>query len=413
MRKQGGTSGIGAQVVQELATRGAQVILLTRQAPSDPFLVDYIEDLRSSTNNQLVYAEQVDLSSLLSIRAFATKWVDNAPPRRLDMIVLCAGVMTPTWAEKKATTMDGLDEEWQVNYLSNYHLLSILSPALRAQPADRDVRVILSTCSSYIGAKMDLSGTVPSLNDKTNARKKTQQSNSPILNNEKKKDNMYATSKLSLMIFAQSFQKHLDAYKRPDKQPNNTRVLIVDPGICRTPGTRRWLTGGSLWGLLFYLISWPFWWLVLKSPQQGAQNYLWATMEAALSCVGGRVTATMAANGVGGEGLDVGVGADHVTLIKEVKERTFLRSEITDEATGKKLWEFSQTQIEAMEKDAAIKRAQAKKETEELEKKDKEKEMEKTTEKQGANASGASDKAKTSQETGGKAPGSRRSRKGK
>ena len=77
---QGGTSGIGAAVAHHLATRGAQIILLTHHAQSDPFLADYVEDLRSSTNNELIYAEQVDLSSLQSIRLFATKWVDNAPP---------------------------------------------------------------------------------------------------------------------------------------------------------------------------------------------------------------------------------------------------------------------------------------------------------------------------------------------
>ncbi len=33
----GGTSGIGAVVALDLAARGAQVVLLTRQPPSDPF----------------------------------------------------------------------------------------------------------------------------------------------------------------------------------------------------------------------------------------------------------------------------------------------------------------------------------------------------------------------------------------
>jgi hypothetical protein len=68
-----GTSGIGAAVVRALASRGAQIILLTRDAPTDPFLVDYIEDLRTASNNELIYAEQVDLASLRSTRLFATK----------------------------------------------------------------------------------------------------------------------------------------------------------------------------------------------------------------------------------------------------------------------------------------------------------------------------------------------------
>jgi NAD(P)-dependent dehydrogenase (short-subunit alcohol dehydrogenase family) len=217
--------------VRELATRGAQIVLLTRYAPNDPFLIDYIDDLRTVSNNELIHAEQVDLASLHSIRLFATKWVDNAPPRRLDMIILCGDVMTPYWGISKTTT-DGLEEEWGVNYLANFHLLSILSPAIRAQPSDRDVRIIFSSCSSYIGGKLELKDT----------ESKT-----------KSGSTSYARSKLALMTFASAFQKHLDAYQRPDKAPNNARAFTVDPGYSRTPGTRRWLSAGSLIGLLFSL----------------------------------------------------------------------------------------------------------------------------------------------------------------
>ncbi|KAJ5881028.1 oxidoreductase C19A8.06 [Penicillium subrubescens] len=304
----GGTSGIGASVVQELAKRGAQVILLTKQPPSDLFLVEYIEDLRRTTGSQLIYAEQVDLSSLHSIRTFATKWIDNNPPRRLDAVVLCGGVAVPSSARKN--TIDGIDEEWQVNYLANFHLLSILSPALRVQPAHRDVRVVFATCSSYIGAKFDLD------------------------------IGIYALSKLSLMTFAHSFQRHLNAYARPDGLPPCTRVLVVDPGLSRTPGTRRWLTCGSLLGLLVYLLTWPLWCLILKSPQQGAQSILYALMEENYS------------RGEGG------------WMIKECREVDCARRDVRDEDLGKRLWEFSEKQIEEAEKESAVRRAVEKKEKE-------------------------------------------------
>ncbi|KAL8862130.1 MAG: hypothetical protein Q9178_001585 [Gyalolechia marmorata] len=316
----GGTSGIGAVVAQQLATRGAHIILLTQQAPSDPFLVDYIEDLRSATNNELVHAEQVDLSSLHSIRLFATKWVDNAPPRRLDMIVLCANTMTPRFG-RADLTQDNIESNWGINFLANFHLLSILSPAIRAQPPDRDVRIIFGACSSYIG------GEIGALKD----------TRSPLPTGKE-----YGTSKLATMVFAQAFQKHLDGFKRPDKQPNNARAVIVDPGLTRTPGMRRWLSMGSLWGLLLYVIMWPLWWLTLKSPQMGAQSFLYAAMEADLG------------RGAGGK------------YIKECKERVFLRKEVKDEAVAQKLWEFSDKQIETLEKEGATRRAKAKKEKKEV-----------------------------------------------
>lgn len=316
--------------------------------------MDYIEDLRSLTDNELIYAEQVDLSSLQSIRLFATKWVDNAPPRRLDMVILCADTLVPKFGIT-AKTQDGLDPIWGINYLANFHLLSILSPALRAQPPDRDVRIVFASCSSYVG------GNIKALKD----------NRSPLPPGRK-----YETSKLALMIFAQAFQKHLDAYQRPDKQANNARVIVVDPGYSRTPGMRRWLTMGSLWGLLLYLVMWPFWWLVLKSSTQGAQGFLRAAMEAELG------------RGVGGR------------YLRECKEVDYLLDEIKEEDAQKKLWAFSEKQIEALEKEGAVKRALKKKEKEEMEK--------------NAGKKASADEAQNmseGQRKEAKAPGSRRSRK--
>lgn len=332
--------------------RGAQVIILTQHSPSDVFLVDYIEDLRKNTNNQLIYAEQVDLSSLHSVRTFATKWIDNAPPRRLDMIILCASTVIPSAVPRKPT-VDGLDEEWQVNYLANFHLLSILSPALRVQPSHRDVRVIFTTCPSYIGAPFDLSLAGQTSSTETAKSKFSKNTSSTSTSTAttaqgKKSGNgngngkTFALSKLSLMIFARTFQAHLNAYKRPDGQPPCTRVSIVDPGFSRTPGTRRWLTGGSLWGLLVYLATWPLWWLILKSPQQGAQSILYAAMEARYG------------NGEGG------------WMIKECREVDFARRDVCgDPERAKELWQFSEKQVEEREKEGAVLRALEKKEKEE------------------------------------------------
>ena len=241
------------------------------------------------------------------------------------MIILCANTMTPRWGVKK-TTIDGLEEEWAVNYLANFHLLSILSPAIRAQPPDRDVRILFSSCSSYIGGNLELKDT----------ESKT-----------KSGGVSYARSKLALMVFADAFQKHLDVYVRPDKSPNNARAFIIDPGLSRSPGTRRWLTGGSLIGLLLYLLTYPLWWLIFKSPVQGAQSYLLAAMEAEYG------------HGAGGK------------LIKECREFDPLRPEVRNEEVAKKLWEFSEKQIEQLEKEGAVKRAHAKKEAETAEKKTK------------------------------------------
>ena len=315
----GGTSGIGAATALELARRGAQIVLLTRQPPSDPFLVELIDDLRARSGNNLVYAEQVDLSSLHSIRQFATRWIDNAPPRRLDMIVLCAATLTPPGG-RRTETAEGIETTWMVNFLANFHLLGILSPAIRAQPFDRDVRIVVPTCSSYIAAP------------RLDAEEENESNWTP--------GRAYARSKLALMVFVKAYQKHLDAYKRPDQLPMNARVMLVDPGLARTPGMRRWLTRGSLWGLLIYMVLYALVWLLLKSPVMAAQSLLYAAMEGSLvRFPGGR-------------------------FIKECMQVDLARKDVEDEEMAKKLWESSDKLIERVEKEQAAKRAKAKKEQE-------------------------------------------------
>ena len=366
-------------MVRGLASRGAQIVLLTQYPLSDPFLVEFIEDVKRDTKNLLMTAEQVDLESLHSIRQFATKWIDNAPPRRLDMIVLCANTITPSRGKVQSTS-EGVELNWQVNYLANFHLLSILSPALRAQPPDRDVRVVFGTCSSYIGG--DLLHIKQPAQPQTGSKAKSQANGKPSAVNPSTQEptkfspgNAYATSKLALTTFALAFQKHLSAYQRPDKAPMNTKVILADPGFSRTPGTRRWLTWGSLTGLFFYLILYPLWWMVLKSPGMGAQSFLHAAMDETFT------------RGDGG------------WLIRECQVRQFKRAEVRDEEIQKRLWKYSEEMVQEAEKRGAEKRTKTK--HEEKERKDEEaavKEMEDYREKVGKKA-------------GQKTEGSRRSKK--
>ncbi|KAK6210441.1 hypothetical protein LQW54_006187 [Pestalotiopsis sp. IQ-011] len=330
----GGTSGIGAITAHDLAARGAQVILLTRLPPADAFLADFIGGMRKTTGNQMIYAEQVDLSSLHSIRQFATKWIDNAPPRRLDLIILCAATLTPPGG-KRIETEEGIEETWMVNYLANFHLLGILSPAIRAQPFDRDVRIIIPTCSTYISA--------PPLGSALDKK-----SWSP--------GTAYARSKLAMMVFGQAYQKHLDAYKRPDGLPMTARILFVDPGFARTPGMRRWITRGSIWGLFLYLVGYCVPWLLLKSAEMGAQVLLFAALEPSL------------VRGPGGK------------LLKECIEVDFARKDVKDEEMAEELWKSSDKLIEKTEKEQAALRAIEKKAKEMKEEEDKKAEQAKEVE---------------------------------
>lgn len=289
--------------------------------------------------------------------------------------------------KQKAVAGEGIEAQWQVNYLANFHLLSILSPAIRAQPPDRDVRILFGTCASYLGG--DLLHIASSTASKPTANgKPTPASQKLVEPTRVSPGNAAATTKLALTTFALAFQKHLSAYQRPDKFPMNAKVLLVDPGLCRTPGTRRWLTWGSLFGLLLYLILYPLCWLVLKSPDQGAQSFLYAAMEQKL--------ATLA------QSLD-GEFKDNVQeggwYIKECAARPFGREDVKDEELQKKLWQYSERMIEEAEKRGAALRAKEKQNTKDkMEEREAEKEIREYKEKVG-------------KKDGERKDGSRRSRK--
>ena len=222
---------------------------------TEAWTIEYIEDLRRRTENNLIYAETCNLNSLHSVREFATKWINNTPPRRLDMIICDAGVLAPPFTSIKRKTVDDVEQHWGINFLAHYHLLNLLSPAIRAQPPDRDVRVIFTTCALY------------AIGDP---------STPPVSLGQPWK--ILGTSKLALMMIAQDLQRQYDNYQRPDKAVTNIRCYCVDPGLVRTPMLRSFLSFGSIWGLLLYLIMWPVWFIVLKSAWEGAQTILHCAM---------------------------------------------------------------------------------------------------------------------------------------
>jgi NAD(P)-dependent dehydrogenase (short-subunit alcohol dehydrogenase family) len=237
--------------VEELAKQKAQIVLLVRDH-IDTWTIEYIEDLRRRTENSLIYAETCDLNSLHSVREFATKWIDSTSPRRLDMIICNAGVLDPPFTAPR-TTIDGIERHWGVNFIAHYHLLNLLSPAIRAQPPDRDVRVIFSTCALYAVGTPSLTGI-----------------QSPW--------KALGSAKLALMMTAQDLQRQFDKYQRSDKSITNIRCYCVDPGLVRTNMLRSFLSLGSIWGLLLYLVMWPIWFIVLKSAWEGAQTILHCAM---------------------------------------------------------------------------------------------------------------------------------------
>jgi len=134
-------------VIEELAQQKAQITLLVREH-WNLWTVEYIEDLRQRTENNLIYAETHNLDSLHSVREFATKWINTTPLRHLDMVICNADVLSPPFTPLGRTIYD-VEQHWVINFLSHFHLFNLLSSTIRAQLPDRDIHIIFTTCSLY------------------------------------------------------------------------------------------------------------------------------------------------------------------------------------------------------------------------------------------------------------------------
>jgi NAD(P)-dependent dehydrogenase (short-subunit alcohol dehydrogenase family) len=128
----GGSSGLGQETARAFAAQGAQVILTARDVPKGEAVAGAI---RTSTGNERVEVEALELGSLASIRACAQRIL--ARHDALHILVNNAGVMACPFAK----TADGFEMQFGSNHLGHFLLTCLLVPALRAGAPSRIVSV--------------------------------------------------------------------------------------------------------------------------------------------------------------------------------------------------------------------------------------------------------------------------------
>ena len=122
----GGNSGIGLATAQELARRGARVMITARDETKGSTAVDAVREASGSD----VEAGILDLSRLESVREFAARYV--AEHDRLDVLINNAGTMSGSRRE----TPDGYEWTFGVNHLGPFLLTGLLTDLLvRSAPA--------------------------------------------------------------------------------------------------------------------------------------------------------------------------------------------------------------------------------------------------------------------------------------
>jgi len=128
----GGTDGIGRAVAVELARRGERVLFVGRNEERGAQVLGALHAIAPCVRHQFLRADL----SLLGETARVAEQVALATDR-LDAAVFCAGVlsMVPRW------TLEGLERNFVLNYLSRYLLARRLLPLLAQAPSGRLVLV--------------------------------------------------------------------------------------------------------------------------------------------------------------------------------------------------------------------------------------------------------------------------------
>ena len=139
----GANSGIGLVAARELARAGADVTLACRNTEKADAAA---RDITVAVPGARVSVGELDLGSLASVRAFATKFASTH--EKLDLLLNNAGVMAPP----RRTTTDGFELQFGTNHLGHFALTALLIEKMAGRD---DARVVTVSSGAHRAAKMN------------------------------------------------------------------------------------------------------------------------------------------------------------------------------------------------------------------------------------------------------------------
>lgn len=191
----GANSGIGFETAKALAAKGAEVVMICRNATKGEIARQQIME---TCGHERVSLEVADMASQEQIRALGATLCQRYP--LIDVLVNNAG----TWISDLTYTEDGIETVLAVNHLAYFLLTSTLWPALEAAPNGRIVNVA-----------SDSHMQVPAFNFED-----------PYLTKNYHGLRSYAQSKLANVLFTYELDRR--------KAKGNVVVNAVQPGLVYT-----------------------------------------------------------------------------------------------------------------------------------------------------------------------------------
>jgi len=221
----GATSGIGLATATELARRGAEVSITTRDEVRGARAA---AEIRSAAGAEVV-VRHLDLSDLDSVRSFAARFRDDHD--RLDVLINNAGMM----AGSRRQTPDGFEWTFGVNHLGPFLLTNLLYELL-----------VASAPARVINVSSEVHRSVTQGLDFEDLQMTTGYSSSKA----------YAASKLANILFTIELDRRLG--------PSGGSARALHPGVVGTSFGKG--AEGPRWMRLLMTVGGP----LLQRPQQGA-----------------------------------------------------------------------------------------------------------------------------------------------
>uniref|UniRef100_A0A182K117 Uncharacterized protein n=1 Tax=Anopheles christyi TaxID=43041 RepID=A0A182K117_9DIPT len=233
----GAAGGIGREVCRELARRQAGCLILACRTVEQGDALR--EQLRREAPDCTFEVLVIDLRSFDSVRRFVRQVQRDHPT--VDALVNCAGVIF----QPGGCTADGYEQHLQCNYLSHFLLTQLLRPQLaRSQYGGRIVNV---SAHGYTAAK------IADREDPLNLRQSGQSGR-----------DAFAHSKLAIVLGSRALAGKLTA------EGSKTTVNCCTPGLVRGTGHLR--HSPIMRALFAKVLTFPWMWLFMKSPTQGAHT---------------------------------------------------------------------------------------------------------------------------------------------
>ncbi|KAJ8309426.1 hypothetical protein KUTeg_014300 [Tegillarca granosa] len=221
----GANCGIGKATAQELARRGAKVIMACRDVDKAN---QAVKDIRKVTTEGILEVKKVDLLSQDSVRKFCEEIV--AEEKAIHVLINNAAIMRPFML-----TEDGHEVHMVVNHFSNFLLTN---------------KIVFVSSSLHKYAKLNLE------------------------NLKEKSSKPYANSKLANIYFAKELTERL--------RGTNVGVHTLHPGMVNTDLPR------YLFPKIILLLLAPFMRMFLQSPLEGCQTVLYCAVSEELDGVSGK-----------------------------------------------------------------------------------------------------------------------------